>query len=85
MSYRMKCREKYRILFLGILSVSGMAACTPTVKIEPSDKPFVVNLNVKVDHELRVKIEDSNKDLLDLEEEYSKTKTKNTTKNQRSG
>ena len=49
-------------------------ACVHRVQIEPSDKPFVVNLNVKVDHEIRVKIEDQNKDLLDLETEAIKSK-----------
>jgi hypothetical protein len=42
------------------------------VKIEPSDKPFVVNLNVKIDHDIRVKIEDQNKDLINLEDQVMK-------------
>jgi hypothetical protein len=31
--------------------------CTPKVEVVPSDKPITINLNVKIDHEIRVKIE----------------------------
>lgn len=44
-------------------------ACTHHVKIEPSDKPFVVNLNVKIDHEVKLQIKEQNEDLLNLEED----------------
>ena len=41
------------------LAVLGLAllACQPTVRIEPPKEPIVVNLNVKIEHEVRVKIE----------------------------
>lgn len=51
-------------------------ACTHKVQIEPSDKPFVVNLNVKVDHEIRHKVESQNSDLLNLETETLKESKK---------
>ena len=35
----------------------GSAACTPRVEVVPSDKPITINLNVKIDHEIRVKVE----------------------------
>lgn len=61
----------------GILSLFTLAtACTHKVQIEPSDKPFVVNLNVKIDHDIRVKIEDQNQDLLNLEEQLVPAKSK---------
>jgi hypothetical protein len=41
-------------ILLGSLSLSG---CTPTVKIEPPDKPIVINLNVKIEHEIRIKVD----------------------------
>lgn len=34
-----------------------LSACTPTVKIEPPDKPIVINLNVKIEHEIRIKVD----------------------------
>ena len=39
-----------------------LAACTPTVKVEAPDKPIEINMNVKIDHEVRVRVE---KDLED--------------------
>jgi hypothetical protein len=37
--------------------VWGLTGCTPRVEVVPSDKPITINLNVKIDHEIRVKIE----------------------------
>ena len=53
-----------------------LATCSTKIKIEPSDKPFIVNLNVKIDHEIRVKLEEKNKDLIHLEDEVLKNKDK---------
>lgn len=45
----------------GWLVVAGMAlaaaACQPTVKIEAPDKPIEINLNVKIEQEVRVKVD----------------------------
>jgi len=55
-------------------SVSAMVAllaltgCTPTVKIEPPDKPIVINLNVKIEHEIRIKIDKDLDELLTNDE-----------------
>lgn len=38
-------------------SVFLSAGCTPTVRVEPSDKPITINLNVKIEHEIRVKVD----------------------------
>ncbi len=40
----------------------GLGACTPTVKVAPPDKPIEINLNIKIEQEVRVKVE---KDLED--------------------
>jgi len=39
-------------LFLGIA-----AGCTPTVRVEAPDKPIVINLNVRIEQEVRVKVD----------------------------
>lgn len=45
----------------GCLVVFGIATlgvgCTPRVEVAPSDKPITINLNVKIDHEIRVKVD----------------------------
>lgn len=39
----------------GLLIVAG--ACAPRVEVEAPDKPITINLNVKIDHEIRVKVD----------------------------
>lgn len=34
-----------------------VAGCTPTVKLEAPDKPIEINMNVKIQQEVRVKLE----------------------------
>ena len=34
-----------------------IAACTPRVELAMPDEPITINLNVKIDHEIRVKID----------------------------
>jgi hypothetical protein len=31
--------------------------CSPTVKVEPPKEPITINLNVKIEHEIRVKVD----------------------------
>lgn len=53
-----------RLMALGLaltLAAAG-AACTPTLRIEASDKPITINLNVKIDQEIRYRLD---KDLED--------------------
>ena len=40
-----------------------ITACTPRIELAVPDKPITINLNVKIDHEIRVKID---KELDDL-------------------
>jgi hypothetical protein len=35
----------------------GVGACTPRVEVATPDKPITINLNVKIDHEIRVKVD----------------------------
>jgi len=49
-------RNSRRGLFLA-LPVILLAACQPTVRVQAPDKPIEINLNVKIEQEVRVKIE----------------------------
>ncbi len=43
---------------LSALAVAGsLSACAPTVKLQAPDKPIEINLNVKIDQEVRVKLD----------------------------
>ena len=60
--HRMKGRNvpkpaQIRIALGGIAVMGLLAACNPTVKVEAPDKPIVINLNVKIEQEVRVKID----------------------------
>ena len=39
------------------------AACSPTVTVEPPKEPITINLNIKIEQEVRIRVE---KDLDDL-------------------
>jgi len=40
-----------------LLVVLALAACAPTVKIEAPDRPIEINLNVRIEQEVRVRLE----------------------------
>lgn len=42
-------------------------ACTPRIELAVSEKPITINLNVKIDHEIRVKVDKELDNLFDEE------------------
>ena len=44
-------------IFLLIVLSCILAGCNPTVKIEAPDKPIEINLNVKIEHEIRLQVD----------------------------
>jgi hypothetical protein len=51
--------------FLGLVFLAG---CTPTIQVAVPSEPIEINLNVKIEHEIRIKVD---KDLEDLFEDES--------------
>lgn len=49
---------------MALVLAGGLTACQPTVKIEAPDKPIEINLNVKIEQEIRVKVDRELDDLL---------------------
>ena len=41
-----------------VLAAMATTACEPTVRVEAPKEPITINLNVKVDAEVRVKLEE---------------------------
>jgi hypothetical protein len=35
----------------------ALAACQPTVRVEAPDKPIEINMNIKIDQEVKVKLD----------------------------
>jgi len=43
--------------FLLIVALAFLTGCNPTVKVEAPDKPIEINLNVKIEHKIRLKVD----------------------------
>ena len=43
---------------LFLCGVTALAACEPTVRVEAPKEPITINLNVKIDADIRVKLEE---------------------------
>lgn len=50
-------------LLPGAASILLVAACTPRIEFAPPTEPITINMNVKIEHEIRVRVE---KDLEEL-------------------
>lgn len=48
-------------LFIAVFFV--LAGCNPTVKVEAPDKPIEINLNIKIEHNIRVQVDKELEDL----------------------
>ncbi|HIK73148.1 MAG: YnbE family lipoprotein [Alcanivorax sp.] len=67
MTDRINGHRNRRLLAL-VLMAPLAVACTPRVALEAPKEPITINLNVKIDHEIRLKVE---KDIDDLFSEDS--------------
>ena len=47
------------------LGLMLMAACTPTVQVAMPSEPITINLNVRIEHEIRVRVERELDDMFD--------------------
>jgi len=46
-----------KIIRLFPLAALAIGGCQPTVKVEAPDKPIVINLNVHIDQEVKIKVD----------------------------
>lgn len=51
--------------FLVLLAAAGAAGCSPTVKLEAPEKPIQINMNIKIEQDVRVRV------ARDLEDEFA--------------
>ena len=52
-----------------LLLVLALTACTPKVVVEAPSEPIVINMNVKIEHEIRIKVDKELDDLFEEEED----------------
>ena len=59
-SSRKKRRRRRLLAALAMLAVSStpMASCRPKVQIEAPKEPITINLNIKLDADVRLKVEE---------------------------
>lgn len=51
-----------RTTAFGLLAGLALAACQPTVQVAAPKEPITINLNIKLDAEVRVKLEERARD-----------------------
>ena len=51
-----------RLLLCALFLGGALAGCAPTVKIEAPKEPITINLNIKLDADIRVRVEDKAKE-----------------------
>ncbi len=53
----------------GVLALPVLAACTPTVRVEAPAEPIEINLNIRIEQEVRIKIDRELDDLFASEDD----------------
>ena len=52
-----------------LVLLSMLAGCNPTVRVEAPDKPIEINLNVRIEHEIRLQVDRELEGLFDEDSE----------------
>ncbi len=50
------------VVFGALFLAGALAGCAPTIKIEAPKEPITINLNIKLDADIRVRVEDKAKE-----------------------
>jgi hypothetical protein len=56
-------------IFLACVLLISAAGCNPTVKVEAPKEPIEINLNVKIEHHVRVQVDEELDDLFEEDSE----------------
>lgn len=60
-------RTVFFTVFLGITLIG--TGCAPTVTVAPPNEPITINMNVKIEHHIRVEVEKELEDVLSEDSE----------------
>jgi len=60
---------RVRLTLLAALWIASLAACTPKVQVEAPKEPITINLNVKIEHEIRIKVDQDLENLFDEDDD----------------
>ncbi len=53
-----------RLIFV-LATLAFLAGCNPTVRVEAPKEPIEINLNVKIEHNIRIQVDEELEDLFD--------------------
>ncbi|MBM9510893.1 YnbE family lipoprotein [Desulfogranum marinum] len=53
-----------KLLISTMTLTAFLIGCTPTVQVAPPEKPITINLNVKIEHAIQVKVEKALDDVI---------------------
>ena len=51
-------RSPHHLAAAALLLLPVLIGCTPTVKVEAPSEPITINLNIKLDADVRLRVED---------------------------
>ena len=54
---------------ISVMVIGLLSACTPTIQVAVPDKPIEINLNIKIEHEIRVRVDRDLDELFDEDSE----------------
>ena len=60
---------RVRFTLLAALWIAILAACAPKVQLEAPKEPITINLNIKIEHEIRVKVDQDLENLFDEDDD----------------
>ena len=56
-----------KTLFIYLVLLASVAGCTPTVQLAAPKEPIVINLNIKIEHDIRIQVDKELEGLFDEE------------------
>jgi hypothetical protein len=57
------------ITLLALSWIVALAACSPKIQVQAPTEPITINLNIKIEHEIRVKVDEDLENLFDDDED----------------
>jgi hypothetical protein len=66
---RMRATRRFVNGALLALCALALLACTPKVQVEAPKEPITINMNIKIEHEIRVKVDKDLDQLFDKNDE----------------
>ncbi len=56
--------SRFALAGSAMISFTILSGCTPTIRIEAPERPIEINLNVKIDQEVRIRLDKDVEDMI---------------------